>query len=120
MSRYIPSYLEKILSKFQGLQETPDGWNAICPCPDHGEDGQDKSPSLGITIGEGGIILLRCRVGCQTSAVLESIELTFKELWPNPYSLEEPAKPLTSCEAPGLQGEEFQELCHKVDRKSVV
>ena len=57
--------------------EQPDGWLAHCPAHD------DSEPSLRVAVAEGGRLLLKCRAGCETSAVLRSLGVSsFSELQP--------------------------------------
>jgi hypothetical protein len=81
-------YLLRLLSHFPQAQEQADGWLAPCPCPEHGGD---THPSLRITIGEEGRILIRCRVGCSTESVLGAIGGDWSDLWPG--AGENPALP---------------------------
>lgn len=75
-------YLDRFLSKLEGVQDRHDGWLALCPVFGHGEDLQDERPSLRVTVGENGRILVRCRVGCSTEEVLSSLGLAWRDLWP--------------------------------------
>lgn len=50
-------------------------WVARCPAHD------DRSPSLSISEGHGGRILLKCFAGCSTEAVLEKLGLTWSDLF---------------------------------------
>lgn len=75
-------YVEKVLSRLQGLAQQKDGWLARCPCPTHSNGGGDKNPSLRVTIGEGGRLLLTCRTGCDTAEVMAALSLAWRDLWP--------------------------------------
>ncbi len=75
------SQIQDFLNCFTNLTETSTGWDASCPCPSHGHDGKDRRPSLRITIGEEGKILLKCRVGCSTESILYSIGKDWKDLF---------------------------------------
>src|SRR4051812_28399201 len=50
------------------------GWRCLCPAHD------DHEPSLDITEGEDGKILVNCRVGCEQVAVIDA--LRSRGLWP--------------------------------------
>jgi hypothetical protein len=79
----IPDYVRQVVSRFQGVRPTRDGWDALCPCPDHGRDGNgDHRPSLRITLGDEGRVLIRCRVGCIPDAVLDAVGLCWSDLFP--------------------------------------
>lgn len=41
------------------------GWLVSCPCPNHGSGRGDRNPSLSITDGDGGRLLVRCFAGCE-------------------------------------------------------
>jgi hypothetical protein len=88
-------YVQKLLEAF-GVRGTVilegDGWAASCPCPGHGADGRDTRPSVRITIGEGGRVLVKCRVGCETEDVLRCVGLKMSDLYPQ--GGDEPAAPL--------------------------
>ncbi len=90
----LASYAANVLSAFNGVVEKPTGWLASCPCPGHGSDGKDASPSVRITIGEGGKLLVKCRVGCPTSEILQQIGLHPRDLFPPTGEL--PMEPLVS------------------------
>jgi hypothetical protein len=89
----LPTYVRDVLGHFEGLKRESDGWAACCPSPSHGGTGEDRNPSLRITIGEGGKILIKCRVGCDTRSVLEAAGLSFPDLFVPDG--EQPAEPLT-------------------------
>jgi len=52
-----------------------DGYIARCPAHD------DRTPSLSISKGEDGRILLHCWAGCATAAVLAALNLTWADLF---------------------------------------
>jgi hypothetical protein len=58
-----PPYVHFALDAFGGARRNVDGWLARCPV-----HGVDRHPSLRLTVGDGGRILVRCRVGCETAA----------------------------------------------------
>lgn len=67
--------ITEILSRFEKVKKTARGFSAVCPA--HG----DKAPSLSISEGSGGKILLKCFADCSTEAVLQSIDLEMKDLF---------------------------------------
>jgi putative DNA primase/helicase len=77
MSSYRP--IERILPHFKGVEQQHDGsFKALCPAHD------DHNPSLDLKeVGENGQkkVLLTCRSGCETAAVLEKVGLEFKDLF---------------------------------------
>lgn len=76
------NYLERFLDCLEQVHETADGWLASCPALTHGTDGKDHHPSLRVTIGTEGKILIHCRVGCETENILQALNLSFSNLYP--------------------------------------
>jgi len=50
----------------------------MAECPAH----QDKEPSLSITTGDDGRVLVKCFAGCSTEAIVEAIGIEMKDLFP--------------------------------------
>jgi hypothetical protein len=68
---------ENLLSRLDKVQPKGSGkWVARCPA--HG----DKSPSLAISETNDDRILIHCFAGCTTQEVLQSIGMTFDDLFP--------------------------------------
>lgn len=65
--------LDDFLSRFASVEEGRDGF--LLTCPAHA----DHSPSLRLAAGERAV-LLKCRAGCETSAVLNAVGLSFGDL----------------------------------------
>ena len=80
-------YVAKVLSKFDGVRPTKDGWDALCPCPDHnsisGRPG-DHNPSVRITLGHDGRILVKCWIGCKLDQIRESAGISWSDLFCSP------------------------------------
>ncbi len=80
----LPPHVARVLAKFDDVRPTKDGWDVRCPCPDHnassGHRG-DHHPSLRVTVAEDGRILLKCRVGCKTTEVFETVGLQWQDLF---------------------------------------
>jgi hypothetical protein len=72
-----PEYVQKALRPFGRLWDTSDGWLARCPVPSH----DDQHPSLRLTIGEEGRILVHCRGGCNSYDVLDAVGLAYRDLY---------------------------------------
>ncbi len=69
--------IERVLSRLKGVKRLADGrWQALCPCHD------DHRPSLGIKRCDDGTVLLKCRVGCETKAIVEQMGLNLRDLFP--------------------------------------
>lgn len=49
------------------------GWLARCPVPGHGQGRGDRTPSLSMTDGEDGRLLVRCFAGCDPRDVLAEL-----------------------------------------------
>jgi putative DNA primase/helicase len=64
---------QEILDRFSGVVAEHDGFVAICPSHN------DSHPSLRITASNGKV-LLKCRAGCQTTDVIDAVNLTFGDL----------------------------------------
>ena len=67
--------LNKVLSRVRGATESGDQWTARCPAH------HDHTPSLSISVGDRGKVLVHCHTGCDTEDVLDAIELSFEDLW---------------------------------------
>jgi hypothetical protein len=68
---------QKLLSRLQGVKKTGNNrWIALCPAHD------DRSPSLGIGIGKNGGVLCLCRAKCPIDKVLDAVQLSLSELFP--------------------------------------
>ena len=68
---------ESLLSRLSKVRKMgADRWMACCPAH------QDKSPSLSIRELSDGRILLHCWTGCSAESILDSIGLTFDDLFP--------------------------------------
>lgn len=66
--------LTDFLALFPTLVEERDGW--LVECPGHA----DSKPSLRVAVSDKGKVLLRCRAGCETRAVLDAMGLSFGDL----------------------------------------
>lgn len=92
MDVHIPDYVLQVLARFGPVSHDTDGWLTFCPCPTHSGKGVDKNPSLRITIGDEGKLIVHCRTGCSNEDVLSAVGLTYADLF-CPTS-EEPADTL--------------------------
>ncbi|MGV3723559.1 MAG: hypothetical protein ACO1SX_21900 [Actinomycetota bacterium] len=68
------SPLELVLSRLDNPKRNGDGWKARCPAHD------DAEPSLCVGDGDKGVVL-QCKAGCPTSAVVASINLKMSDLF---------------------------------------
>jgi hypothetical protein len=49
------------------------GWLVSCPCPNHGSGRGDRNPSLSVSDGDDGRLLLRCFAGCSFNDVMDTL-----------------------------------------------
>jgi len=56
--------------------ESGNGWSALCPVH------EDHNPSLSISEGQDGRVLLKCHAGCENDAIVESLGQTMAALFP--------------------------------------
>ena len=75
-------YVGRTLDGLEDVSTERDGWVARCPNPNHGRDGVDTSPSLRVTIGEGGFIIMKCRAGCPCDEIYLALGIYPGELFP--------------------------------------
>lgn len=66
--------LTDFLAKLEGVEETGDGYLAVCPAH------YDSHASLRVTVGTNGGVLVKDRAGCATSDVMAAIGLTMADL----------------------------------------
>jgi len=59
------------------MRRAGSGW--ITYCPAH----EDKNPSLSVSIGKEGRILLKCHAGCSIEQICAAMGITVKDLFPN-------------------------------------
>ena len=65
----------ELLSRLDLVRETADGWVARCPAH------SDENPSLSISVGNDGRILIHCHAGCEPEDIVSSIDLTMADLF---------------------------------------
>ncbi|UCC30004.1 MAG: DUF3987 domain-containing protein [Phycisphaerales bacterium] len=68
--------VEEVLSRLPGAKKTHKGWFACCPAHD------DRNPSLSISVGDDGRVLLHCHAGCTPDAIVAAVRLTLADLYP--------------------------------------
>lgn len=70
--------VQKILEQLDHVRKTSsDQWVAVCPSHD------DRSPSLHVREKDDGRILIHCKAGCGANQVLDAINLTYDDLFPD-------------------------------------
>jgi len=65
-----------MLSKLPDVRKNGKGWSARCPAHD------DQQPSLSVSLGEDGRVLLHCHAGCEAEAICRAVGLQMKDLYP--------------------------------------
>lgn len=70
------SPLENVLRHLDKPKKSGKGFTARCPAH------EDRGPSLSITEGDDGRVLMHCFAGCRTSDVATAIGLTLVDLFP--------------------------------------
>lgn len=73
--------LEKVLEALQNVAEKSGKYEAFCPA--HGDE---KTRHLTVSLGDGGKVLITCHKGCATQAVLDAMNLDFRDLFPRPIT----------------------------------
>ncbi len=69
--------IELILSRLDKVKQAGNGYMARCPAH------ADKNPSLSITEGDDGRVLLKCFAGCTTEDIVKALGLTMADLFPH-------------------------------------
>ncbi|MFN7947022.1 MAG: AAA family ATPase [Blastocatellia bacterium] len=70
--------LENFVSLLKGVKQCGKGWKALCPAH------EDRRPSLSISEGDNGRILLTCHAGCSTDAIVQASGLRMSDLFAEP------------------------------------
>jgi hypothetical protein len=68
--------IDNIVSRLKNLKKDSNGY--IASCPAH----PDKTPSLSISEGQDGRVLLRCHAGCTVESILTTLNLKHSDLYP--------------------------------------
>jgi putative DNA primase/helicase len=66
--------VEALLARLQGVRKNGKGWQALCPAH------ADKNPSLSISVGGDGKILVHCHAGCSQESVFSAMKVEPREL----------------------------------------
>lgn len=72
--------IDLVLSSLADATPSGNGWSVKCPA--HG----DKTPSLSISEGEDGRVLMRCHAGCTAAAICEALGIHTRDLFPSPHA----------------------------------
>ena len=71
---------DKVLQALGDLVVRRSNTGASARCPSH----HDGDPSLSVTLGNDGRVLIRCFAGCETEAILGALGLSWSDLFPKP------------------------------------
>src|SRR5262249_36285348 len=69
---------ERVVGRLQGSYVSGNRRTFQARCPAH----DDRTPSLSVSEGHGGKVLLRCHAGCPTEAVVGAMGLKMNDLFP--------------------------------------
>ena len=68
--------IESILSQLKKVKKSGNGWIACCPAHN------DQYPSLKISTGNDGKVLLHCKASCTVEQICKALEISVKDLFP--------------------------------------
>lgn len=68
--------IEEFLSRLDKVERSGGGWIACCPA--HGDD----NPSMSVSAGDDGRILVHCHAGCPAEAIVQTMGLQMRDLMP--------------------------------------
>jgi len=106
------SDLELILSKLDRVKKCAKGY--IAGCPAH----EDKMPSLSVSTGKDGRVLLHCHAGCQTSDILSALGLEPKDLFLDNENKPK-NEPLTTYDYRDANGKLLYQVCRFPNKRFV-
>jgi hypothetical protein len=69
--------VDDVLARLDRVRRNGDGFSARCPSH------EDREPSLCVTEGDGGAVLIKCHAGCETEAVVQAMGLAMRDLFPS-------------------------------------
>lgn len=72
--------IDRVLERLERVRQSGRGWSARCPAH------EDRNPSLSVTVGEDGRVLLLCHAGCPFETVLAALDLTPGDLFAQPVA----------------------------------
>jgi hypothetical protein len=70
------SNVQNILSRLKNVRTIHNGWKACCPAH------HDRQPSLSVSVGDNGRILLYCHAGCKVEDVVSALGIEMRDLFP--------------------------------------
>lgn len=81
------SALDRVLALLHGVRRQGGNYRALCPAH------QDRNPSLSISEGEDGRVLLHCHAGCTIEAIVAALDLELSDLFASNGETQNPADP---------------------------
>jgi hypothetical protein len=72
--------IQVLLARLERVRRSANGWTARCPAHD------DATPSLAVSLGEDGRILLKCFAGCEVAAIVGAVDVALADLFVGPAS----------------------------------
>jgi hypothetical protein len=69
------SAIDTILDKLANVRQNGSGWKANCPAH------EDRNPSLSISTGDDGRVLLKCHRGCEVEQIVATVGLSMGDLF---------------------------------------
>ncbi len=73
--------LEKILERAENVRQDAGGYLVSCPNPDHGQSRGDREPSVRVSEGNDGRVLVHCFAGCEKKSVVAGWGLAMSDLF---------------------------------------
>jgi len=70
------SPIDRVLAALDKVRKCKNGWTACCPAHD------DKTPSLSVSEGDDGRVLLRCHVRCSLEEICAALGIEQRDLFP--------------------------------------
>jgi hypothetical protein len=74
--------ISRVRALLRGVRDRADGTGFDALCPAHEADGERHRPSLSVSTGRDGCVLMKCHAGCTVEAVLAALGLTVRDLFP--------------------------------------
>ena len=89
-NRISASPLNRVLDSLEGVVRENGHFKAFCPV--HLDGRKRGRPSLQISLGDDGKVLLYCYAGCPTPLVLEELGMDYSDLYPDSDQSDKPVK----------------------------
>lgn len=103
--------IDEVLRRLQGVRRTARGW--IAKCPAH----SDENPSLTLSIGQDGRILLFCHAGCRLEDVCAALGIRVRDLFPGPRPTRRTSQEAIRLAVEQELGRRFEAACNDVHQR---